>query len=110
MMKRAKTRRFETETRVWARQVIAASVAASYASWTARREFDSKAREPSLTVAFLTDDLDQTAGSLDYRCSPRRWRSSLVRSTCESMVRKGELGFSLGLGDRGEARCYEPAQ
>lgn len=104
------TSRFEPETKAWACTELAIVIAQAYSGWATRQAFDPKAKEPTLTVAALTDDLDQHASPIDYRCSPRSWRTSLVRTQLDSMVRKGKLTISLGPSDhRPEVRCYEPA-
>lgn len=105
-----KTPRFDVDTKKWARTELSLIIIQAYNGWRLRLTFNAKAREPALTVASLTDDLDQHVTPIDYRCSPRRWRTSMVRSLCESMVHRGELICSIGLGDRGEARCYEPGR
>lgn len=105
-----KRQRFEPKTRRWARKAVFAIVYETYKSWLTRLEIEPKSREPSLTVAWLTDYLDQVSRPVDYKTSPRSWRSALVRSICESLAGKGDFTCTYGASDRGEARCYEPVR
>lgn len=77
----------------------------SYATWK-RKQLGP---EPSLTATLLRDlVLDRGSCPKALKYTTRRRQDSAIRSVLTSLVKKGVLETSIGLGERGEARCYEP--
>jgi hypothetical protein len=101
------------ECRIWLRSRVIEIVQETYEGWRTRRQWDSRAKEPSVTVGLVAGDLLQAW--LPDELNPfktaagRRRFVREVRSALESARKKGILDSSIGIGLHGrEARCYEP--
>lgn len=100
-----------------AEEVIEEYVRNSYASWRTARQYDSKRKEPSITLGDVAGYLRQhrIAGYSPFGTESgnrpfTRWLYSVAKAALGRLVRKGKLRTSLGVGLRGrEVRCYEPA-
>jgi len=99
-----------------AEEIIEDYVRDSYANYRTERQFDSRRKEPSITLGDVAGYLRQhsIAGYSPYGTERgnkpfTKWTYSVARAALGRLVRSGKLRTSLGVGLKGqEARCYEP--
>ena len=99
-----------------AEEIIEEFVRDSYANYRTERQFDSRRKEPSITLGTVAGLLQQhriadSAPYLPGNTSFTKWTYSVARAALGRLVRSKKLRTSLGVGLNGqEARCYEPGE
>ena len=101
-----------------AEEIIEEYVRDSYASYRTDRQFDSRRKEPSITLGTVAGYLRQhsIAGHCPFGTERgnkpfTRWTYNVARAALGRLVRSKKLRTSLGVGLNGqEARCYEPGE